>query len=93
MKINVCIEVKATLECDDSPNAAAVLVDVIRLAAAAKRADIGGPLEQVCAKYFKHPPVPYSEDEGRARCEKWIALVERKLGLSGHKDQMRRSDE
>ncbi|MFC1857253.1 inositol-3-phosphate synthase [Thermodesulfobacteriota bacterium] len=82
----VPIDVRATLECDDSPNAAAVLVDVIRIAAAAKRAGIGGPLEEVCAKYFKHPPVPYGEDEGRARCERWITLVERELGLGENRD-------
>ncbi len=57
------IKVEASLEVDDKSNCAAVLVDVIRAVKLAKDKGIGGPLNEVSAFYFKHPPVQAKNDE------------------------------
>jgi len=57
------IKVEASLEVDDKSNCAAVIVDVIRAVKLAKDKGIGGPLNDVSAFYFKHPPVQAKNDE------------------------------
>jgi len=57
------IEIEARLEVDDKSNCAAVLVDVIRAVKVALDRKIGGPLVEVSAFYFKHPPVQAKDDE------------------------------
>lgn len=57
------IEIEARLEVDDKSNCAAVLVDVIRAVKIALDRKIGGPLVEVSAFYFKHPPVQAKDDE------------------------------
>jgi len=57
------IKVEASLEVDDKSNCAAVLVDVIRAVKVAKDRRIGGPLKEVSAFYFKHPPVQAKDDD------------------------------
>lgn len=57
------IEIEARLEVDDKSNCAAVLVDVIRAVKIALDRKIGGPLVEVSAFYFKHPPVQAKDDD------------------------------
>ncbi|ABP95848.1 MULTISPECIES: inositol-3-phosphate synthase [Metallosphaera] len=57
------VKVEATLEVDDKANCASVLVDVIRAVKLAKDRGIGGPLNEVSAFYFKHPPKQAKDDE------------------------------
>ncbi|QKQ99340.1 inositol-3-phosphate synthase [Metallosphaera tengchongensis] len=57
------IKVEASLEVDDKSNCASVIVDVIRAVKLAKDRGIGGPLTEVSAFYFKHPPVQAKDDE------------------------------
>jgi myo-inositol-1-phosphate synthase len=47
------------LSTEDSPNAGAVLVDVIRGIMIAKDKGIGGPIESICSYGFKRPPRRY----------------------------------
>lgn len=56
------VRVEATLEVDDKSNCAAVLVDVIRAVKIAIDKGIGGPLIDVSAFYFKHPPKQAKDD-------------------------------
>jgi len=57
------IKIEASLEVDDKSNCAAVLVDVIRAVKLALDRRIGGPLIEVSAFYFKHPPIQAKDDE------------------------------
>ncbi|BFH74292.1 inositol-3-phosphate synthase [Sulfurisphaera javensis] len=57
------IKIEASLEVDDKSNCAAVLVDVIRAVKVALDRKIGGPLVEVSAFYFKHPPIQAKDDE------------------------------
>ena len=57
------IKIEASLEVDDKSNCAAVLVDVIRGVKLALDKGIGGPLVELSAFYFKHPPVQAKDDE------------------------------
>lgn len=51
------------LSTEDSPNAGAILVDVIRGMMIAKEKGIGGPVEPVCSYGFKRPPRRYKMPE------------------------------
>ena len=51
------------LSTEDSPNAGAILVDVIRGMMIAKDKGIGGPVEPVCGYGFKRPPRRYMMPE------------------------------
>ena len=57
------IKIEASLEVDDKSNCAAVLVDVIRGVKVALDRKISGPLIELSAFYFKHPPVQAKDDE------------------------------
>ncbi|AAY80749.1 inositol-3-phosphate synthase [Sulfolobus acidocaldarius] len=57
------VKVEAMLEVDDKSNAAAVLVDAIRGVKVALDRGIGGPLVELSAFYFKHPPIQAKDDE------------------------------
>lgn len=57
------IKVEAMLEVDDKSDCAAVLVDVIRAVKVALDKHVGGPLIEVSAFYFKHPPVQAKDDD------------------------------
>ena len=57
------IKIEASLEVDDKSNCAAVLSDVIRAVKVALDRKIGGPLVEVSAFYFKHPPIQAKDDE------------------------------
>jgi myo-inositol-1-phosphate synthase len=51
------------LSTEDSPNAGAILVDVIRGMKIAKDKGIAGPVEAVCSYGFKRPPKRYTMQE------------------------------
>jgi myo-inositol-1-phosphate synthase len=51
------------LSTEDSPNAGAILVDVIRGMKIAKDKGISGPVEAVCSYGFKRPPKRYTMQE------------------------------
>ncbi|BCU71200.1 inositol-3-phosphate synthase [Stygiolobus caldivivus] len=57
------IKIEASLEVDDKSNCAAVLVDVIRGVKVALDKKLSGPLVELSAFYFKHPPVQAKDDE------------------------------
>jgi len=61
------------LSTQDSPNAGAVLVDVIRGTMIAKDKGLGGPIEPVCSYGFKRPPKAYSIPEAYKRFEEFTA--------------------
>ena len=50
------LNIDVRLEVEDSPNSAAVVMDVIRYAAIARELGIGGVLDPVCSYYMKSPP-------------------------------------
>lgn len=66
------IEIDLRLSVQDSPNSAAVVVDVIRIAKLALDKGLSGPLEDACAYYMKSPPRQYTDDEARQRVEAFI---------------------
>ena len=57
------VKISLRLESDDKPNCAGSLVDLIRLAQAARDRGIGGPISEVCAFYMKSPPNPMDDTE------------------------------
>jgi myo-inositol-1-phosphate synthase len=72
---HACIDIEATvfaesavkisvrLESDDKPNSAGSVVDLIRIAKAARSAGIGGVVPEACALYMKSPPKEIDETE------------------------------
>src|SRR5438105_12134288 len=70
------VKISVKLESDDKPNSAGSIVDLIRLAKAARDAGAGGPIPEACALYMKSPPLEMDEDEALAAIErKWAATV------------------
>ena len=67
----VMMEVDVKLSVEDSPNSAGVVVDAIRYAALARRARIGGVLEEVSAVLMKRPLVQREERDAADRLEQW----------------------
>ncbi len=55
------VKISVKLESDDKPNSAGSVADLIRLARAARDRQVGGILPEVCAFYFKSPPVEMDE--------------------------------
>jgi myo-inositol-1-phosphate synthase len=64
------VKISVKLESDDKPNSAGSVVDLIRLARAAAEQGQGGAIPEVCAFYFKSPPVALEETEALALIEK-----------------------
>ena len=56
------VKFSVKLESDDKPNSAGSVVDLIRVAKAARDAGVGGVIPEACAFYMKSPPVPMDED-------------------------------
>jgi len=57
------VRISASLESDDKPNGAGSIVDLIRIAKAARDEGKGGIIPEACALYMKSPPVPMDEEE------------------------------
>jgi myo-inositol-1-phosphate synthase len=66
------VQIDLKLSVADSPDAAGVLVDVIRLTKMALDRGVAGPLEKVCAYYFKHPPLNVPDDEAKKLLDEFI---------------------
>ena len=57
----------------DSPNAAGVAIDVIRLVKLAMDRGLAGPLLPICAYFFKHPPKQYPDTVAKEMIENFIS--------------------
>jgi myo-inositol-1-phosphate synthase len=60
------IKIAMRLESDDKPNSAGSVVDLIRLAQAARDRHTGGIIPEACAFYMKSPPVEMDDLEALA---------------------------
>lgn len=69
--VPVYIDVKLSVE--DSPNSAAVVIDVIRCCKLALDRGITGAIPSIAAYSMKHPYVQYTDDEARIRLKQFIA--------------------
>jgi myo-inositol-1-phosphate synthase len=67
------IDVK--MEVEDSPNAAGVLVNAVRLAMAAKDRSQAGVIDQVCPFLFKNPRHGASESVGRRMLDDYVVSL------------------
>jgi myo-inositol-1-phosphate synthase len=56
------VSISVKLESDDKPNSAGSVVDLIRIAKAARDARVGGVIPEACAFYMKSPPAEIDED-------------------------------
>lgn len=65
------INIDFKIDCQDSPNSAGVIIDVIRFVKAAKDKSIFGVLEEVSAYAFKSPINPLPDDEVFRRLDAW----------------------
>ncbi len=66
------VRISVKLESDDKPNSAGSVVDLVRIAKAARDAGLGGAIDEACAFYMKSPPA--LADEGTALAairERW----------------------
>jgi len=69
------MELDMKLSVEDSPNSAGVVVDAVRCLALARRAGVGGVLEEVSAALMKRPIRQMPDDEAAEGMERWIAGV------------------
>jgi myo-inositol-1-phosphate synthase len=69
------LSMEIRLEVEDSPNSAAVVVDVIRYAALARTRGLGGPILPVSAYYMKTPPLRMGDAIARDQLSKLAAAV------------------
>jgi myo-inositol-1-phosphate synthase len=68
------LKISVRLESDDKPNSAGSVVDLIRLAQAARDRQIAGIIPEACAYYMKSPPFPMDDLEALARIKQhWTA--------------------
>jgi myo-inositol-1-phosphate synthase len=72
----VPIQITISLKTLDSPNAVTPLIDLIRIAKILKDKGIGGIISDVCAYYFKDPPVRYNLVEAKRRLEQFLRMIE-----------------
>ena len=66
------MELDMKLVVEDSPNSAGVVVDAVRCVELARRAKIGGVLEEVSAALMKRPRKQMTDEEAAAGMDKWI---------------------
>ncbi|MHA2249356.1 MAG: inositol-3-phosphate synthase [Candidatus Kariarchaeaceae archaeon] len=66
------IEVSLKLSVQDSPNSAGVMIDVIRALAIAQDRKLAGPLYNISAYSFKHPPRQIKDFEAKEKVEQFI---------------------
>jgi len=60
---NSPVKISIKLESDDKPNSAGSIVDLIRIAKGAIDRQMGGPIPEACAFYFKSPPTEMDDLE------------------------------
>ena len=68
------VKISVKLESDDKPNSAGSIVDLLRMAKAARDAGQGGVIPEACALYMKSPPVPMREEEALAAVQRNWAI-------------------
>ena len=68
----VPLNIELKLEVCDSPNSAGVVIDAVRCAKLALDRRIGGALTGPSSYFMKSPPVQFSDEEARIRCERFI---------------------
>jgi myo-inositol-1-phosphate synthase len=69
------LSVELRLQVEDSPNSAAVVLDLVRYAAVARAARMGGPIHPACSYYMKSPPLRMSDDEALRELANIIATL------------------
>lgn len=57
------VKISVKLESDDKPNSAGSIADLVRIAKCARDHGIGGFIPEVCAYYFKSPPIQMDDIE------------------------------
>jgi myo-inositol-1-phosphate synthase len=67
------LSLEIRMEVEDSPNAAGVLANAIRVAAAARDGGMSGVVDDVCAFLFKSPRKPATEPVGLSRFQDFVA--------------------
>ena len=73
MNYGMCdIRINVMLNVEDSPNSAAVVVDLIRCAAIAKNAGLGGSIIEPSAVYCKRPPKQILDSKAVEKLDEWI---------------------
>jgi myo-inositol-1-phosphate synthase len=71
------VKIAVRLESDDKPNSAGSVVDLIRLAQAARDRHIGGSIAEACAFYMKSPPLEMDDLEALERIQQhWVSSNE-----------------
>lgn len=78
--MQVSIEVKLSVE--DSPNAAAVAVDAIRIARVCEDRGFCGAIASVCAQMFKDPPRPMDDSEATAAFDAFVESSDASIQVS-----------
>jgi myo-inositol-1-phosphate synthase len=74
----VPLNIELKLEVCDSPNSAGVVIDAVRCAKLALDRGVGGALTGPSSYFMKSPPVQFSDEEARIRCERFIDGVDGK---------------
>ncbi|MFI9382471.1 inositol-3-phosphate synthase [Kutzneria sp. NPDC052558] len=73
--LNSQLSLEIRMEVEDSPNAAGVLANAIRVAAAARGNGVAGVVDEVCAFLFKSPLRPATEAVGLRDFESFVAAL------------------
>ena len=71
--LNSRISVELKLQVEDSPNAAGVIINAVRVAKIAKDHGIGGTLNEVCSFLFKSPYRGTTESEGLQSFKEFVS--------------------
>jgi myo-inositol-1-phosphate synthase len=74
--LNAPVDMEIRLEVEDSPNAAAVVANAVRVAQAAADRNLGGVIDPVCAFLFKSPRAGLPESEGLRLFQEFVATVD-----------------
>jgi myo-inositol-1-phosphate synthase len=69
------VSIDLTLQVEDSPNSAGVIVDAIRVAKAARIKGMRGTIAEPCAMLFKSPPAPVSNTESVRLFDAFVAKL------------------
>jgi len=69
---NTSISVDVNISIEDSPNAAGVMVDIIRIMKVALDRGDSGVLSDICPFYFKHPPIPCNDYNAYQKVKKYL---------------------
>jgi len=70
---DVPLNIELKMEVWDSPNSAGVVIDAIRCAKIALDRGLKGPVKEPSAVFMKSPPKQFTDEEGHANLEAYIA--------------------